>query len=227
MTETKEVGGGKATGLADDFIGMLQSLMNTGGTGTAGAPNATGQSTGIMGVLSDLLSAGGGKAGGNLASIFSKQQDRDVNQLRARFGVGGGTAFGTPAAFAESTYRADAAPKIGQAISGMQMNAIAQLLSSITGLSGKGISQRETIQQKTGLGQALDFGAAIGKNALPFLLPGVGGPAAGALSGAMQSIDSYKPRVQNTTSYPMAPSAPSNFPAFIPGNNKDFSGWDY
>lgn len=164
----KEVGGGSATGLADNFIGMLQSLMNGGGIGTAGSPNAAGSTGNIMSVLSDILAGGGGKAGSAISQLISKQQERDVNALRSRFGVGGGTAFGTPASNAEVQYRAEAAPQITNAITGLQLQALSPLIQSIYGLSQKGIAQRQLIQQKSGFGQALDVIGSVGKTAAQY-----------------------------------------------------------
>jgi len=166
--KTKEVGGGAATGLSDNFIGMLQSLMNGGGVGTAGSPNAVGSTGNIMSVLSDILAGANGKAGGAISQMISKQQERDVNGLRSRFGAGGGTAFGTPAAFAESQYRAEAAPQITTAITGLQLQAMAPLLQAMFGLSQKGIAQRQLIQQKSGFGQALDVGGQIAQAAIKY-----------------------------------------------------------
>lgn len=182
--KTKEIGGGPATGLADNYVGMLQQLLNGGGMGTAGSPDGPGSTGNIMSVLADILSGGGGKAGSSISQMMSKQQERDVNNLRSRFGAQGGTAFGTPAAFAEATYRADAAPNIMQAISGMQMQAIMPLLSAATGLSQLGIPQRQTVQQKSGLGQALDVFGGLAKTAMPFVMPGFGAAAGGAMGGA-------------------------------------------
>lgn len=157
----KELGGGPATGLADNFVGALQSLLNGGGVGPGGSPNAVGSTGNIMSVLTDILSGANGKAGSAISQMISKQQERDVNALRSRFGVGGGTAFGTPAAFAESQYRAEAAPQITNAITGLQLQALGPLLQSLYGLSQKGITQRQLVQQKSGLGQALDVAGGI------------------------------------------------------------------
>jgi len=182
--KTQEVGGGKATGLANETISGLQALLNTGGLGTAGSPNAAGSTGGIFGILSDLLSSGAGAPGKAATQLLSKQQERDTNAIRARFGASGGAAFGTPAAHAEGLYRAEAAPQITQAITGLQMSALGPLLQMIAGFSDKGIAQRQLIQKKSGLGQALGTVAQIGGAALPFLAPGVGSIAGPALAGA-------------------------------------------
>lgn len=187
--KTRELGGGAATGLSDNFIGMLQSLMNSGGTGTAGSPDAMGSTGNIMSVLSDILAGGQGKAGSAISQLLSKQQERDVNGLRSRFGVGGGTAFGTPAAFAESQYRAEAAPQITQAITGLQLQAMAPILQAIYGLSQKGTSQRQLVQQKTGLGQALDV-----------------------VGNVAQTAAKYAPMAFSSGGLPSAPDVPTGIP---------------
>lgn len=172
--QTKEVGGGAATGLANDWIHGLQALLNGGGLGTASGPDAVGSTGNIMGILSDLLSGGAGKPGAAISEMISKQQTRDVNALRSRFGVGGGTAFGTPGQYSESLYRAEAAPQITNAVTGLQLQAIMPLLSAITGLSGRGISQRQVVQQQSDLGAGLGIFADLAKTAAPFFLPGIG-----------------------------------------------------
>lgn len=169
--KTKEIGGGAAVGLSNDVISGLQQLLNTGGLGTAGSPDAAGTTGGVFGVLSDILSGGGGKIGGSLSQLLSKQTERDVNAIRARFGASGGAAFGTPAAFAESQYRAEAAPRAATAIGELQLQALAPLLQGAFGLSQLGIAPRQLVQQKSGLGQALGTFAQIGGAALPFLTP--------------------------------------------------------
>lgn len=172
--QTKEIGGGSATGLADSFIASLQKLMNTGGTGTAGSPDPMGSTGGIMGVLGDLLSPGAGKVGGSFADLIGKQQERDVAGLRARFGAGGGGAYGTPGASAESLYRSEAAPQIATQIGGLQLQALMPLLQAITGLSGKGIAQRELVQTPGAAGQVAGLLGAGAKAAAPFFDGGFG-----------------------------------------------------
>lgn len=180
-TQTKEVGGGPATGLANDFVKFLQNGLNSGTfgglTGATGAMNANpyGSTTGIAGVLNDILSGGAGQLGGSLQEMISKQGNRDADALRARFGASGGTAFGTPAAYAESLLRSETAPKLTQAIGGLQLSALQPLLGLMAGLAGKGISQRETVQQPSGFANALSIASPI--------FGAIGGGPLGALIG--------------------------------------------
>lgn len=200
--KTKEMGGGAATGLSNDWIHSLQSLLNGGGLGTAGSPMTGGNSGNIMSVLQDILSGGQGKAGSAISQLLSTQQTRDVNGLRSRFGVGGGTAFGTPGAYAESNYRAQAAPQITQAITGMQLQAMGPLFAALTGLSDKGITQRQLVQEKSGLAQGIGMVSQLAGAAAPFLAPGIGGMNA-AQSMASNGFGVSAPATLSMSSAPM------------------------
>lgn len=141
-------GGGPATGLAKDFTDWLDKSLNTGTFGTAAGGvaggNAMSQTAGFTGVLNDILSQGGGKFGGALGELIKNSQNRDVGALRSRFGASGGMSLGTPASFAESSYRAQAAPQEAVAIGGLQLQAMEPILRSILSLSGMGIPQAST-----------------------------------------------------------------------------------
>lgn len=184
--KTTEVGGGPTVGLAENYVNFLQSIMNTGGMGTAGSPDAFGTTGGVFGILSELLSPGAGRPGASMSAMLSKQHERDVAGLRARYGAGGGVAFGTPAAHAESLYRAEAAPRETQAITGLQLQALMPLLGQIGQFSQMGIAPRQIVQEKGFLGEALGTIAPIAEAALPFLVPGFGAAAAG--SGAFAGL---------------------------------------
>ena len=154
--ETKTVGGGGAAGgLSNNLISVLQKLLNGGGLGTGGSPSAPGTTQDIYGVLSDILKGANGNAGSAISKLLSTQQTRDINGLRSQFGVSGGMGFGTPAAYAESNYRAGAAPQITSAITGLQLQAISQLLPGMFGLAGRAIPQAEIVQTPGALDQIL------------------------------------------------------------------------
>lgn len=184
----KEVGGGPATGLANDFVGFLQKGLQTGSFGSAGATsqfagaNPYGSTTGVGGLINDIIAGPAGTLGGSMQQLISTQQANDVAALRSRFGAGGGTSFGTPAAYAESTYRAQAAPQIATAIGGLQENLLSQLLPLYAGLSQRGISQREVVSQPS-------TGASIAQIGLPLagsILGAFGGnPALGSGLGSL------------------------------------------
>lgn len=167
-------GGGPATGLADSFVQILQNGLtgNFGPNSSTGPspdrggglfagfnfPGLSGQgdgqqfnranpvasTTGIAGTLNDILSGGAGKLGGALGKLIQTQQTNDIAALRSRFGAGGGMSLGTPAAYAESTYRANAAPQIATQTGALQLQTLLPILQMITSLSGKGIPQAET-----------------------------------------------------------------------------------
>lgn len=177
-TKFNEVGGGPATGLANDFVSLLRGSLfgNFGGQPTAGqrfdAANPVGSTQGISQFLQSILGEGAGNLGGSLRDLITGQQTRDVGDIRSRFGAGGGQAFGTPAGYAESRYRAEAAPQAAVATGNLQLNTITQLLQAITGIAGKGISQRQTVAQPSGITSFLSTLAPGLSALLPFLNKG-------------------------------------------------------
>lgn len=212
MAKTSEVGGESALGLAGDWTTALQQLLNTGGIGTAGGKDGPGATGDIMSVLSDILAGGKGAAGSALAQLVGKSDERNVNALRARFTAGGGSSMGTPAAYAESLYRGEAAPHIAQAITGLQLQAILPLLGYINQTANKGITQRQLIQSKSPFGQALDVIGGVAKSALPFVSPAFG---AGLFSG------------NNIPDAPLFPStaATTGFGGTAPPEIPTYGGW--
>lgn len=179
---TKEIGGGPTVGLGNDFVSFLQKMLNTGGMGAAGSPDAVGTTGGIADILNSILGEGAGQLGGALGDILSKDTERGAAALRSRFSTGGGTAFGSPAAYAESMYRAEAAPKTALGIGQLQMGAIAPLLQALGQFSSMGITQRQIVQEQSPFAQIMGTIAPIASAALPFLTPGLG--AAGGLARA-------------------------------------------
>ena len=147
--KTVESGGGAAVPLANDFVGVLQNFLKTGKFGV-GADNAVGRSMGAFDTINQLVSgtdiSGMGKS---IESIIQGDVTRGAADLRERFT--GGTAAGTPAAVAESIYRAEAAPRAGVAIGqldlqnkGQQAAFLSTIMNLIASMSGKGISQAQT-----------------------------------------------------------------------------------
>lgn len=181
-TKYKEVGGGPATGLGNDFIKFLQGGLNTGSFGGVSAAQRTqgadpmGSTQGIAGVLNDILSGGAGQIGGSLQQLISQDTNRQADALRSRFGVGGGTAFGTPAAYAESQLRSQQAPQLTQAIGGLQLQALSQILPMIGGFASKGVSQRENVASPSPWASAAAIGA-------PIIGAGLGALAGNPLAG--------------------------------------------
>ena len=163
----KEEGGGAATGLADQLIKFLSQGMNTGtyGAGTAAGGDAAGSTVGVAGVLNDILSGGAGNVGGSMAQLIRNDTNDQVNNLRARYGASGGTAFGTGAQYGEGVLRSKQAPAMTTAIGNLQMNAVQQIMNLMGNLAGKGISQRQGMVQEnpwlTGGKVAADVGGKI------------------------------------------------------------------
>lgn len=222
----KEAGGGPATGLANDFISFLQQGLNTGSFGGAssmqrfGGADPMGATGGIAGILNDLLSSGGGKIGGALSQQIKSSTEDNVGALRARFGASGGTAFGTPAAYAEGVLRSQQAPQLVSAIGGLQMQALSPILQLLGGLSQKGIAQRE------GYLQPSKFASTVGTLA-PIVGMGLGlatgnplAAAGGAASMAGQYSRGPAPSIDAGTGF--AGSAPSLFSGVNFGMNPNF-----
>lgn len=204
----KTVGGSQGgKELSSDFIDSLSKILN--------GPNATGQlagagamtsGTGALSALSDILSSGGGKVGGGLAQLLSKSQERNVNNLRARFGAQGGSAFGTPAAVAESAYRAEAAPQIATQVGSLQLQALSPFINALMGIYGHEVPGAQTVGQKSfGANLASAVGGLV-PLAANLAMPGLGG--AGGAGGI--SMDKIAPQM-----------SPGNF--FIDPNSIDIN----
>jgi len=148
--KVKDVGGGSAVGLSDDLIAALRSVIggNFGGQPGPGqrfdAANPVGSTYGFLSGLTDILSPGGGTTGGGIRDLIARKQTEDIGDLRGRFGASGGMAFGTPAAYAESNYRARAAPEAAIATGKLQIETLLPFLNSLIQLAGRGTSQRTT-----------------------------------------------------------------------------------
>jgi hypothetical protein len=186
--KTKEVGGGPATGLANDFIGWLSQGLNTGtfGAGNPAGTDAHGATRGMGGILNDMLAGGAGQLGGAFTDMISKQGERDALGLRARFGAGGGTAFGTGAQYGEALLRSETAPKMVTAAGNLQMQALGQLLPLFANMSQKGITQRQIVQEQNPWAQAAGLIAPIAAAAFT---GGASIPATAGMSVAQQSIN--------------------------------------
>lgn len=183
--EEKKVGGGPATGLANDFTSFLQSFMNTGrfpdsrggvGAASAGAQfnnaDPMGTSSGLFNLLNSIVSNPQADAG--TRELINKDIERGRNDLRARFGAQGGMAFGTPAAVAEGVYQAEQAPRTAIAMNDMAMQRVQALMpffQMIHSLSGLGIPQAETTLQPNkwmqGFNTIMDVANTV-SNFIPF-----------------------------------------------------------
>ena len=182
----KEHGGGAATGLADNMIGFLNSgLTGTFGGGSAGAQslnaNPMGSTQGIASVLNDILMGGAGKLGGNMADMIHTASNRNVDELRSRYGAAGGMSMGTPAAYAESMMRASEAPQLTQAIGGLQLQTLMPIMQMMSSLASKGIAQREGTMSPSGWQTAAGF-------ALPTAGAILGGPLGASIGSGISGM---------------------------------------
>lgn len=191
----REVGGGPAVGLSEDFIRLLQGSLfgNFGGQPTAGqrfnAASPVGSTEGIARILQNILGEGAGTLGGSLAEMIRRENQRNVADLRARFGAAGGMSLGTPAAFAESLYRAEAAPRTALGVGQLQLSTLLPLLQLSGALSERGIAPRQTVATPS------PFASFLGTLASP-LATLASGPIPGALSrlfssGAPEPLSEY------------------------------------
>ena len=205
----RTVGGGRATGLADDFISLLQSGLS--GRFAPGNANPYGSTAGIAGVLNDILAGGAGRFGGALSNLIHADTERQAADLRARFGAQGGASFGTPAAYAESLFRSEAAPRAATAIGQLQLSALAPLLQIISGLGERGIPQATNVASPSPLTSFLSTGAQLASSLAPFFISPFG--------GGRGSVSPFEYNEAFLTGLPMAHipfSLPSPVPTFAP-----------
>lgn len=224
----RTVGGGPARGLAKDFTGFLQDFITTGsfGGGTAGqqagVANPMSDAANVFGLLNSIIN--NPQADQAVQDQISKTQDRNVNQIRARFGTSGGSAFGSPAAFAENQYRAEATPQVAMAMDQMAQNRLASLMPFFTqamGISGMGIPQTQTTMQPNGWMQGLNLATQLGGIGANFLMPGSGaliGAAGNALTNMTPPTPGVTPigmpttpAVRNPATSILRPPQPYNF----------------
>lgn len=198
----KTVGGGHATGLSNDFFDFLQRGLNTGsfGMGSRGSPGN--DTMGIAGILNDLLKGGAGNIGGSLGEMISRQNTNNIADLRARYGAGGGMAYGTPGGQAEAGYRAQHGADSAVAIGGLQLDALKALFPLYAQAAQIGTPQAQTIMQQNPIAAGLGTIAPIASSVLPFLrkdpFSGSAGPeGVNGLTNGLQSIYDYQPNVVN------------------------------
>lgn len=191
----RTVGGGAAKGLGKDFTSFLQNFINTGsfGAGTSGqqgvAADPMADTQGIFGLLNSLVS--NPTADKAVQGQLEKDQGRNVNQIRSRFGAGGGTAFGSPGAFAENQYRAESTPEIAKTMDEMGQNRLAALMplfQQAFGLAGKGIPQAETMMEPDALMQGLNIGSQVASIGANLFAPGAGALVGAAGNAAMNGM---------------------------------------
>jgi hypothetical protein len=191
--KVREVGGKSAQPLAEGFMDFLLRGLTTGsfGTGAAtgqyGAADPIGSTQGIAAILNDILSGGAGKVGGSFAEMINRDTERQAGAVRARYGAGGGTSFGTPAAHAEALIRAESAPRLTGTIGQLQLGAIMPLLNLMGQFASKGVSQRQTMATPNTF-QSIVSGVGS-------VLPGIASILTGGMGGAESMFPGTIPQV--------------------------------
>jgi hypothetical protein len=179
---------------------MLLSGMGmnpqAGGLGSYGIPGLAGQAAngGLnpekanLGSIQQMLSGNGqamgaqqfqtggadmnGQTAQSIMQMGQQSLDRNVADLRARFGASGGASFGTPAAMAEADMRAQAIPQmmaqlgqLNQQEAGLQNQNNALNLQSILGTAGANQGNVSSILGALGLNQQGTLGQGQLQNA--------------------------------------------------------------
>lgn len=143
----KEVGGGPAVGVADDWANFLKSAMGGGGTpSTAMNSAANGLSGGstMQKIIADILGSGAGVPGAALASSIT----RDTNTQRANLRDQFGGSFGSGAQQATAMFNSSVADKIPIDIANLQMGVMGPLMGLISQFAQKGTSQRSVVAEE-------------------------------------------------------------------------------
>lgn len=176
------VGGGPAKGLGEDWTKFLQQFITSGsfGGGTSGehfnAADPGGDAAGIFGLLNSIIS--NPQADQGVQTLINKDIERGRNDLRARYGAGGGMGFGTPAAFAESLYQAEQAPRTAMAMDQMAQNrlgALMPLFGFANQISSLGIPQAQSVMEPKGWMQGFNLLMDVANTAANFVPFGGGG----------------------------------------------------
>jgi hypothetical protein len=205
--QTKTIGGGAATGFSDDFVKWLSGGLNTGTFGNPGqqfgAANPIGSTTGVSGALNYALGSG---AQGDINSVIKQAQQQSIGDLRSRYSMGG-TGTGSPSAYAESMFRAQAAPQAGIQLANLRMQYLQPLLQMMMGTAMRGTPQATTMVSPSPFMQAMSglSGAAQGASGLMGGLSMFGGggglPSVNQLGlndidpGALQQIGAQMPPI--------------------------------
>lgn len=220
--EEKTVGGGPATGLANDFTSFLKNMITSGsfGGGTAGqqtaGANPSGDAQGIMGLLNSIVS--NPQADKSVQQLISKDIERGRNDLRARFGASGGMGFGTPAAVAEGIYQAEQAPRTAVAMDQMAQGRIGALMpffQMINQLSSLGIPQAQSTMQPNAWMQGFNIISDIANTAANFIPMGPGGGDTSSRMPTPANPSIPNPSVGGYNPINIQPPKPSG--TYIPG----------
>lgn len=149
----------------------LQNMITSAQSGT-NAPQS-----GPFAVLNNIFDSNGSFAN-SIRNQFNLQQNKDLADLKAQFQAGGGSA-GTPAAVAEATYKANAAPQFEQALTSMQLSALQPILGQLFGITQQGTPQAQIVHNPGFFQQALGTVGQLAGAAVPFFTNPFGGGGGG------------------------------------------------
>lgn len=191
--KTKKVGGSRGgEQFSNSFVDALSGLMygsatgrgRVGGSGYAGQ-SAVDQAGGVFGTLQSILGPGAGEIGGALAKTLESDIATGRDTLRARFGAGGGQAFGTPGAYAEAKYNATVAPEVTKAIGGLQLQALGPVLQAMFGTYGHETPGAQIVQQPGLAGEIAGTIGQLAPVAADIFAPGLGRSVARGRAGTL------------------------------------------
>lgn len=189
--DTKEVGGGSAKPVADDFGKMLLQGLQSG---FGAVPGSSGANGGLGGYLQMLLSGQGAQGAITQAEIA---KNKAIGDLHERYSMGG-TGFGTPAASAEASYRAQVDPQIANIHSQNVMQALSQILPFYGQAFGLGTPQAQMVQTPSFGANLLGGVTSLAGAAAPFLAPGIGS----ALAPSLGALAQFSPNINVGTMTP-------------------------
>jgi hypothetical protein len=167
--DTKQVGGGNATHVSDEFSNFLLRGLTTGHFGGQGTAGTAMQGTDMGSIMDNLLSGG---AAGPARSLMDKQMTSTIGDMRSRYSMGG-TGYGTPGAVGEAQYRSQADPQYAMLGQDYQLKALSMLFPMIQQMIGIGTPQAQMIQTPS-MGMNIFNGmTGLAGAAAPFVVPGL------------------------------------------------------
>jgi hypothetical protein len=105
-----------------DMSAIMQAFQGLGNaTGALGSPSNTLNTNNSINPVSAGSADANGTFGTAVQGVLDRQLQRNIADLRARFGASGGTSMGTPAGSAEALLRAEALPQMAAALGNINL----------------------------------------------------------------------------------------------------------
>lgn len=176
--DTKQIGGGGATAVSNEFSNMLLQGLQGGfgavpGTQTGPADAFNRPNSGLGGYLQMLLSGQGAQG---LIAQANAEKENSIGDLRERFSIAG-QGYGTPASVAEARYRGTVDPQIANIYSQNVMQALSQILPLYGQQVGIGTPQAQMVQTPTLGANILNGITGLAQTAGQFRAPGLSSAA--------------------------------------------------